>query len=58
MILAQIMGIEKDHAFWLLGHSNERCAKSYFNSIYTKAMKYDAVFFETPMDKYYAPMSS
>jgi hypothetical protein len=55
MVFVQIMGIEKDHAVWLLGHSNERCAKSYFNSIYTQAIKYNAGFFETPMETYYAP---
>jgi hypothetical protein len=38
MTLAQIMGIAKDAAIWLSGHSNERCNKSYFSSLSGPAM--------------------
>jgi hypothetical protein len=46
--LAQIMGIVKDAAIWLSGHSNERCNKSYFSSLSGPAMKFNVAFLKHP----------
>jgi hypothetical protein len=50
MTLAHIMGIVKDAAIWLSGHSNKRCNKSYVSSLSGPATKFNAGFFETPKE--------
>jgi hypothetical protein len=57
MTLAHIMGIAKDAAVWLSGHSNERCNKSYFSSLFGPTMKCNAGFFEKPKATYYVPIA-
>jgi hypothetical protein len=51
------MGIVKEAAVWMSGHSTDRCDKSYFSSLSTPAMKYNAGFFDTPKETYYIPIA-
>ena len=55
MVMSQIMGLVKENAVWMSGHSTERSDKSYFSSLSPIAMKCNAGFFERPMELYYVP---
>jgi hypothetical protein len=58
MTLAQLMGLFKDDAAWMSGHSNERCDKSYFTPFAPKAMTCNASFFDEPKETYFVPRTN
>jgi hypothetical protein len=58
MTLAQMMGLLRDVATWMSGHSTDKCNTSYVSSLAPQAMKCNAGFFEEPKEKYYVPRAN